>query len=68
MELRLNNEMQHKIADLLWTATDYEKVNYILKTFGKDAEIVYNMMLAEVYDQETGTDLAQTALENIMRK
>jgi hypothetical protein len=45
-----------------------EKVNYILKVFGKDAEIVYNMMVAEVYDKETDTDLAQEALQNIMRK
>jgi hypothetical protein len=68
MDLKLQNEVQFKIADLLWTATDMEKVNYILKVFGKDAEIVYNMMVAEVYDKETDTDLAQEALKNIMRK
>jgi hypothetical protein len=68
MDLKLQNEIQFKIADLLWTATDMEKVNYILKVFGKDAEIVYNMMVAEVYDKETDTDLAQEALQNIMRK
>jgi hypothetical protein len=68
MDLKLQNEIQFKIADLLWTATDMEKVNYILKVFGKDAEIVYNMMVAEVYDKETDTDLAQEALKNIMRK
>lgn len=68
MDLKLQNEVQLKIADLLWTATDMEKVNYILKVFGKDAEIVYNMMVAEVYDKETDTDLAQEALQNIMRK
>jgi|688.fasta_scaffold782607_1 hypothetical protein len=68
MDLKLQNEVQFKIADLLWTATDMEKVNYILKVFGKDAEIVYNMMVAEVYDKETDTDLAQEALQNIMRK
>lgn len=68
MDLKLQNEVQLKIADLLWTATDMEKVNYILKVFGKDAEIVYNMMVAEVYDKETDTDLAQEALKNIMRK
>lgn len=68
MDLKLQNEIQLKIADLLWTATDMEKVNYILKVFGKDAEIVYNMMVAEVYDKETDTDLAQEALQNIMRK
>jgi hypothetical protein len=68
MDLKLQNEVQFKIADLLWKATDMEKVNYILKVFGKDAEIVYNMMVAEVYDKETDTDLAQEALQNIMRK
>lgn len=68
MDLKLQNEVQFKIADLLWTATDMEKVNYILKVFGKDAEIVYNMMVAEVYDKETDTDLAQEALKKIMRK
>ena len=68
MDLKLQNEIQLKIADLLWTATDMEKVNYILKVFGKDAEIVYNMMVAEVYDKETDTDLAQEVLKNIMRK
>lgn len=50
MELKLQNEAQHKIADLLWVAQSQDEVNSILRVFGHDARVVHNMMIAAVYD------------------
>lgn len=67
MELRLQNERQVKIADLLWEAQDQASVTLILKTFGHDARIVYDMMLAATMDEVTDTNLAEQALNKIFR-
>jgi len=62
MELYLQNERQVKIADLLWEAQDQASVNLILKTFGHDAQVVYNMMIAATVDQVSETNLAEQVL------
>lgn len=67
MELRLQNSLQHKIADLLWTAKT-EDVEIILTTYGKDAHIVYNMMLAAVFDDIDDTELARNVLRDIFQQ
>lgn len=51
MELQLKNAAQHKIADLLWVAQSQQEVNMILRVFGHDAHVVYNMMIAATFDQ-----------------
>lgn len=67
MELQLQNERQHKIADLLWEATDEASVNLILKTFGHDAQVVYHMMLATSMDEVSNTDVAEKVLNKIFK-
>lgn len=51
MELKLQNPAQVKIADLLWVAETQEEVNVILKVFGHDARVVYELMTAATFDQ-----------------
>ena len=68
MELKLQNATQHKIADLLWVAQSQQEVNVILKVFGHDAYVVYNMMIAATFDQVEETHLAERVLVDGMRK
>ena len=68
MELKLQNAEQHKIADLLWTAKTEEEVNSIVRKYGRDGRIVYEMMIAATFDNVQFTDLAQDVLKDIMNK
>jgi len=68
MELRLQNKHQVKIADLLWEAQDEASVNLILKTFGHDARVVYDMMIASTMDEVDDTDLAKQVLNKIFKE
>jgi hypothetical protein len=68
MELQLQNKHQVKIADLLWEAQDEASVNLILKTFGHDARVVYDMMIASTMDEVDDTDLAKQVLNKIFKE
>ena len=68
MELQLQNKHQVKIADLLWEAQDEASVNLILKTFGHDARVVYDMMIASTMDEVDDTDLAEHVLNKIFKE
>jgi hypothetical protein len=68
MELQLQNKHQVKIADLLWEAQDEASVNLILKTFGHDARVVYDMMIASTMDKVDDTDLAEHVLNKIFKE
>ena len=63
MELQLQNAAQHKIADLLWNAQDMKEVNMILRVFGHEAEVVYNLMVAATFDEVEDTGQAEALLE-----
>jgi hypothetical protein len=63
MELKLQNPTQVKIADLFWVAQTEEEVNVILKVFGHDAQVVYNMMIAASYDQVDNTPDADRVIQ-----
>ena len=68
MELQLANQNQHRIANLLWEAKDNKAVSLILREFGHDAHVVYNMMMAAYFDNEMDTDLAQEVLSRIKNR
>lgn len=68
MELHLKNQVQASIADLFWVAQSQEEVDVILKAFGHDARVVYEMMLAASFDQVQETHLAERVLVDVMRK
>lgn len=68
MELKLQNAAQVKIADLLWAAQTQKEVEVIMRVFGLDARIVYEMMTAASFDQVQETDLAERVLVDIMSK
>ena len=68
MELKLQNATQIAIADLFWVAQTQEEVNVILKVFGHDARVVYELMLAASFDQVQETHLAERVLVDIMAK
>ena len=63
MELKLQNPDQIKIADLLWVAETQEEVNVILKVFGHDARVVYELMTAATYDQVEDTPDADRVIQ-----
>lgn len=53
---------QVKIADLMWKADSYTEVLSIMSDYGKDGKIVYEMMMAEIFDGEDDTDVALEVL------
>ena len=65
MEIKFANKKQVAIADMLWQATDEDAVKTILKAFGKDAEVVHNMMVSAYLDNVTDTDLANEVIRSI---
>ena len=68
MELKLQNAAQVKIADLLWVAHSQQEVDSILRVFGHDAHVVYNMMLAATYDQIEDTPDADRVIKALIDK
>ena len=65
MELQLANQLQHHIADLLWKAESKEKVKDIIKVYGRDAEVVFHMIMAHYFDNEMDTDLAEAVIARV---
>ena len=65
MELQLANKIQHHLADLLWEAKCTSEVKEIIGIYGKDAVVVFVMMLAAYYDNVDSVDLVQPILERI---
>jgi len=68
MELQLQNAAQHKIADLLWVAETQQEVNSILRVFGHDAYVVYNMMVAATFDQIENVQDAERVIKALVDK
>lgn len=68
MELQLQNPAQHKIADLLWVAQSQDEVNAILRVFGHDARVVYEMMIAATFDEVDNTHDAQRVIQQLLDK
>lgn len=68
MEIQFKTELQKHIADLLWEADDMDKVESIIKVYGTDGRVVYDMIMAKYIDDETETDLAMEVLNKIMAK
>ncbi len=62
MDLRLQNAAQAKIADMLWIAQSQKEVDSILRVFGHDARVVYEMMLAANLDQVDDTEDADRVI------
>ena len=62
MELKLQNNAQVKIADLLWSAQSQDEVNSILRVFGHDARVVYELMIAETFDDVADLQQAESLL------
>lgn len=52
MEILFENKRQCAIADLLWACKDIEDVQAVIRVFGQEAEIVYNMIVAAAFDEE----------------
>lgn len=65
MQIKFANSLQSHIADLMWDAKDLEMVKKIIAVYGKEAEVVYNMLLAEAFDSFNETDLAEKVIERI---
>lgn len=65
MEIQFANQHQHHIANLMWDAKDMMEVRQIIAIHGPNAEIVYQMMMAAVFDQVQDIDLAEMVLNNV---
>jgi hypothetical protein len=68
MQIQFKHKYQVTIADLLWEAQDEASVSLILKTFGHDARVVYDMMIASTMDKVDDTDLAKHVLNKIFKE
>jgi hypothetical protein len=68
MDIQFKTHQQTQIADLLWNCETDREVNVVLKTFGLDAYIVREMIVAATFDQVEETTLAERVLVDIMRK
>lgn len=68
MELKLRNQAQVKIADLLWSAQSTEEVDQILRVFGHDARVVFELMTAATFDEVESVDQAQSELARIFSR
>jgi hypothetical protein len=68
MEIEFQNKNQVAIADLLWQAQDRTTVDMILATFGNDAQLVYQMIIAASFDEVDDTQVAGEILSNIFNK
>lgn len=68
MELVLQNPAQHKIADLLWNAQNMSEVNMILRVFGHDARVVFELMTAATLDQVEDTPEADRVIKALFDK
>jgi hypothetical protein len=65
MELQLANKLQHHIADLLWNAKTTPEVKEIILKYGKDAQVVFYMMMAAYFDEVDATDLAEEVIARV---
>jgi hypothetical protein len=66
IEIQGLTRRQRILADTLWNKCQNQKeVDYVLKTFGVDARIVYEMMIAHTMDQYQGVDEAAEVLDRI---
>jgi hypothetical protein len=65
MKIKFANSLQSHIADLMWDAKDLEMVKKIIAVYGKEAEVVYNMLLAETFDSFNKTDLAEKVIQKV---
>jgi hypothetical protein len=68
MEILFKTHEQTVIAELLWNCETDREVNVVLKTFGLEAYIVREMMIAASFDQVEETHLAERVLIDIMSK
>ena len=65
MEIKFQHNYQFTIADLLWNATDEKAVKLILKAFGVEGEVVYNMLVAHYLDEVMDTNLAEKVIARV---
>lgn len=68
MELKLQNAAQVKIADLLWAADSMDEVHSILRVFGHDARVVYELMTAASFDDIEDTPEANRVIQTLLDK
>lgn len=68
MEITFKTHEQTVIAELLWNCETDREVNVVLKTFGQEAYIVREMIIAATFDQVEETHLAERVLIDIMSK
>jgi hypothetical protein len=52
MDIMFENKRQCAIADLLWACKTIEDVQAVLRVFGREAEVVYNMIVSAAFDEE----------------
>jgi hypothetical protein len=58
-------DRQTSIADLLWTCKSLEETELVIKTFGAEAAVVRDMIVAAYLDDYKDTKLAKIAINKI---
>lgn len=67
MKLELFNDLQMKIADILWNTESLEDVEKVVETYGVDAIIVREMMMASILDEENDVELSADFLKKFQK-
>ena len=65
MEITFANKHQVEIADLLWAADTQAAADEIVRKFGREAEVVRQMIVAAAFDEITDVSDAAHVLENL---
>lgn len=65
MEIQFNSPLQKHLADLIWNAESTQKVKDIISVYGVEAEVVFQMIMAEYWDTEMDTDLAEEVITRV---
>jgi hypothetical protein len=67
MELAGLTERQAKIATILWSCDSMEDVDKIIELFGKDAEVVRDLILMEALEEELSEQESFEHIEDYLR-
>lgn len=68
MKIEFANELQVKIADLIWDAPSMKDVDNIIAFFGHDGIVVFHMLMAHHFDEDNEVNNAGQVLQQIFKK
>jgi hypothetical protein len=62
LEIQFRTAEQRRIADIMWACQTNEEVNVVLRTFGREAYVVREMLIAATFDEADSVEEAKEYL------